>query len=160
MAERASKRRSVRQLAGRKRASIYYEPDTDDDFGEESNGERDFLPEPRRKKQKLDRRSKPQTRSHAQSRKNLPKSSRPGRPSRSARRKQPSKKTQVLGAPLKKKEKKVEGFTGPSDKKIPAWTSLPIEILRDIFIFAAQPIHEQTTTARFVPQAQTDKSSS
>ena len=150
MAQRDNKRRSARQLAGRKRASIYYEPDSDDDFGEDSDGEQDFLPELEqpRKRQKRDRRSKPQTRSAAQSRREWLRSS---RPKHSERKKHPP--TKRLGAPMKRKEKKEGGplgFKGPSDGRKPDWTSLPIEILRDIFIFASQPVHEQTTTARYV----------
>lgn len=35
-------------------------------------------------------------------------------------------------------------FSGPSDGRIPEWTSLPVEILRDIFIFASKSLSEQT----------------
>ena len=150
MLERRSTRRSVRQLADRKRASIYYEPDSnDDEFGEEDGGEQDIPAElePPRKRQKRDRRSKPQTRSAVQSRKSWLRS----KPKREEKKPAHAPR-KALGAPIKKKETKDWGpltFKGPSDHKTPDWTSLPIEILREIFYFASQPMHEQTTTARY-----------
>ena len=141
MADSANKRRSARQLAGRKRASIYYEPDSDDDFGEDSDAEYGALPETRHRSKKQ-RRSKPQTRSAAHSRRQK------GGPPRKSKpvTKKPGK-LRPIGAPIKKREKKAAGFDGPTDGKIPDWTSLPIELLRDIFVFAAHPMHEQTPTA-------------
>lgn len=140
MAANIPKRRSARQLVDRKRKSVYYEPDSDDDFGEHSDGDHDSLPETqhRRKRQ----RTKPQTRAAAQSLRE-----RLGRPRKPKSTKPKPKKLKPVGAPLKKREKKVVGFDGPTDGVIPDWRSLPLDILRDIFIFAAQPMHEQTTTA-------------
>lgn len=149
MSDRATKRRSARKLRERKH-SIYYEPESDEDLDvEESDGAQDFGAEPREpepepqrptKRRKVDRRAKPQTRSKA-------KRSRPesGKPRGPKKRKHPWSKQ--LATPFKQKEKKLK-FKGRSDGRIPAWTSLPIEILRDVFIFASRPIHEQTTTAR------------
>ena len=141
MAEGPTKRRSARQLAGRKRASIYYEPDSDDDFAERSEGDHDSLPETQRRRKR--QRTKRQTRSAAQ--KNV--RERAGRPRKSQATKKKSNSIRPIGAPLKKREKKAAGFDGPSDGKVPDWRTLPLDILRDIFIFAAQPMHEQTTTA-------------
>ena len=140
MATGVTKRRSARQLAGRKRSSIYYEPDSDDDFGDQSDGEHDSLPatQHRRKRQ----RRKPQTRSAAQSMRE-----RGGRPRITTSSKPKPKKLGPVGAPLKKREKRAVGFDGPTDGVVPDWRSLPLDILRDIFTFAAQPMHEQTRTA-------------
>ena len=153
MSGRASKRRSVRQLAGRKR-SVYFEPDTDDDFALERGSDEAVdihlqlepqQAQPLRKRKKFNRRpTKRETRSKTQNRSLSTK--------RSAR---PQKKNPIprVGTTLGKKRKhkglKQVGFTGPSDGRVPAWTSLPLDVLRDIFIFASQPRHEQTTTARF-----------
>jgi hypothetical protein len=147
MAARATKRRSARQLAERKH-SIYYEPDSDElDVGEsdEDDGEADFQPEPQRlaKKRKLDRRAKPRTRAAAESRR---RSANLGRLRKDRVEGGKQKKKIRLAAPLKAKTRKEMKYTGPSDGKTPDWTSLPIEILRDVFVFASQPMLEQTTT--------------
>lgn len=129
-----TKRRSTRQAATRKR-SIYLDPETDDDF--EADSEDDFQPEPQaevaqqepaRKKRKTAHR-KPQTRSKA------------------AKTKQTSlKRVLKIGKPLKPRSDIVKKtvFDGPSDHKIPRWTDLPIDILRQIFIYAATPFHDYT----------------
>ena len=135
MADAANKRRSARQLRDRKKASIYYEPDSDDDFGEESDAEYDALPDTQHRS-KRQRRSKPQTRSAVQSRRQ-----RAGRPAKSKPVAKKPGKLRPIGAPIKKKEKKAAGFDGPTDGKIPDWASLPIEVLRDILVYAAQPMH-------------------
>ena len=170
----ASKRRSTRQLAGRKR-SIYAEPDSEDDLidmEDASEGEDDYTPavdaaelsQPRssRKKRRVDyrsdgdhaqpaptqefkrqrrriaRRPKPQTRGKE---KRMPKIE---------RRRGPKKKkhgsSKAIAAVGKQSQSRV--FAGPSDGVVPPWTTLPLELLRDIFIFASQPTHEYTTTAR------------
>ncbi|KAF2168127.1 hypothetical protein M409DRAFT_65641 [Zasmidium cellare ATCC 36951] len=132
------KRRSTRQAAVRKR-SIYAEPDTDDDF--EVDSEADYEPEPDveetappPKKRKVTTRHKPQTRSRAKSK--------------------PANKTVrsvfKIGKPRKANSSKdvaasKKEFAGPSDHRIPKWASLPVDILRDIFIFASYPLHEGTT---------------
>lgn len=151
MAERASKRRSARQLAGRKR-SVYFEPDSDDAFemGSESEGEQDYRPPrdqspppaPRpAKKRKQNRSHKPKTRSSA---KRAPTVRHAGR------KKKAHPFHKIPATPRKVKERSVAAFSGPSDGVTPPWTTLPLEILRDVFIFASQPIHDQTTTATCV----------
>ncbi|EME86859.1 uncharacterized protein MYCFIDRAFT_131738 [Pseudocercospora fijiensis CIRAD86] len=129
----ATKRRSTRQSASRKR-SIYYEPDTDeDDFEASGRSEEDFAPdtevvqEPVPKKRKVTRKRKPQTRSKAAARTKqttLVRAFRIGK----ARRAQ--------SAPVKK------GFEGPSDGNIPNWKALPEEVLKQIFIYASLPVDE------------------
>lgn len=146
-----TKRRSARVLAERKR-SIYFEPASDDDFEKvDSEGEQDYRPERQpspgpsqlqrpRKKRKVDRRPKPETRAKEKRMQRFK--------GRSVGR--PTKKygvNWVPPTPSKKKDDITRGFSGPSDGKIPDWTRLPAEIWRDIFIFASQPIHEQTSVA-------------
>lgn len=132
-----TKRRSTRQAAVRKR-SMYAEPETDDEF--EMDDEADYEPErempsaPPPKKRKTTARHKPQTRSRAKS-KPANKSVRTTFKIGKARRANSSKDVAAS-----KKE-----FSGPSDHRIPNWTSLPVDLLRDIFIFASQPLHEPTT---------------
>lgn len=133
-----TKRRSTRQAAVRKR-SIYFEPETDDDF--EIDSEADYEPEPEQeafasppKKRKVAIRHKPQTRSRAKSKstnKTVRSVFKIGKP-----RKANSSKDVATS----RKE-----FTCPSDHRIPKWTTLPLDILRDIFIFASYPLHEPTT---------------
>lgn len=135
----STKRRSVRQQTTRKR-SIYVDPDTEDDFEIESEDE-DFRTEepvaaaaPPRKKRKTARHI-PQTRSKAKTKttrtvKSVFKIAKPRRPNSSKM------------APQEKKE-----FDGPSDHRIPDWTSLPVDILRDVFIYAAHPMHHQQPQA-------------
>ena len=148
-----SKRRSVRQrqLAGRKR-SMYYESEIEDEheFEAESAGEDDFRPQvgepgpsrPQRssKKRKLGRSNpKPQTRSKEKRQRSF---------ARADGESKKRKRTYTLFPPTPSKNREEKRrFSGPSDGKIPAWTSLPLEVLRDIFIFASQPLHEYTTTA-------------
>lgn len=142
MARLATTRRSGRQAATRKR-SKYVDPDTDDDF-QASDGEADYSPDPLHaaasaparestqgpatKKRKVSRKTqhRPQTRSKAAT----------------AR---PKTQTRIIGHARKPRtttaEKLEAGrYTGPSDGKIPEWTSLPLAILRDIFVFASQPM--------------------
>ncbi|CAK4032679.1 Hypothetical predicted protein [Lecanosticta acicola] len=136
MAAPGTKRRSTRQAASRKR-SIYVDPETDDEF--EAESEEEFRPveppAPPPKKRKVARttRHKPQTRSDA------------------AKSKQTVKSMFRVGKPRKPNSKttteKRQDFSGPTDNLIPQWTSLPVNILRDVFVFASQPIHEQTTEA-------------
>lgn len=149
-----SKRRSARVLAEKKR-SIYYDPSDDDFDAGDSEGEQDYRPERQpspgpsqpqrpRKKRKVERRAKPETRAKEKRRQRFKR-----QPSvRAAGR--PKKKygvNWIPPTPSKKKDDVTKAFTGPSDGRIPDWTRLPAEILRDIFIFASQPMHEQTTTA-------------
>lgn len=132
-----TKRRSTRQAASRKR-SIYLDPETDDDF--EADSEEEFQPEeppaPAPKKRKITKasRHKPQTRSKAAKSKQTVRSVfKVGKPRR------PNSKSES--------EEKKQSFSGPTDNRTPQWTSLPLSILRDVFVFASQPIHEQTTEA-------------
>lgn len=133
-------RRSKRQATTRKR-SLYQEVDTDDEL--EADSEADFEPQPRRpqpkespqpprKKQRTTKRvTKPQTRSTA------------------AKRKSKSPGKTVIGAARKGRKATGESadaqnkFTGPSDGRLPPWATLPVDILRDIFVFASQPLHER-----------------
>ena len=127
-----SKRRSVRQAVSRKR-SVYVDPDTDDDF--EANLDVEPPAEGPRpsssKRRKTKPRPKPTTRSRAKRRRPL-----------------------VLGQPRKANTKEIpvtkKEFSGPSDYRVPPWTSLPLNILRDIFVFASQPLHEETAESRYV----------
>ena len=154
-----SKRRSARVLAERKR-SIYYDPGSEDDFDEEgSDGAPDYrpgrehslepgptpaMPQRSRKKRKVERRPNPQTRAREQRMQRFKRQ--PGERPRG----RPKKKYGVNWIPPTPSKNNVDatkGFSGPSDGKIPEWTRLPAEIWRDIFIFASQPIHEQTTVA-------------
>lgn len=142
MARTISQRRPTRQAATAHKRSVYVEPETDDDFDAESDGEADFEPQqsqpPPRKRQKTAIRPKPNTRSRGSAKS----TDRPGAVRRVIT---------TVGKPRKPNShgeaNKGKIFTGPSDGKIPAWTSLPLDILREIFIYAAQPLHEQTTTA-------------
>lgn len=135
MAPGATKRRSNRQAATRKR-SKYVDPDTDDDF-ETSDAEADHSPDqlhhaqaeaqaPVPKRRKVTRKThRPQTRSKAAKAK-------------------PKTQTRIIGQTRKPRATAAEKadaakFKGPSDGKIPEWTSLPSAILRDIFVFASQP---------------------
>lgn len=132
-----TKRRSSRQMASRKR-SIYVDPETEDEF--EADTEEDYEPEeptapPPKKRKTVSRKPKPQTRRRV-------KSKPANKPLKSVFKVGKPRKPNSKAAPEKKKE-----FSGPSDNKIPDWTSLPVDILRDIFIFASHPIHEQTTEA-------------
>ncbi|GAB7365722.1 hypothetical protein MBLNU230_g7060t1 [Neophaeotheca triangularis] len=133
-------RRSKRQATTRKR-SLYQEVDTDDEL--EADSEDDFQPASRRerfqdspqpplKKQRTTKRvAKPQTRSVAAKTKSKP-----------ARR-------AAIGAPRRARKTPSEAadaqrkFTGPSDGRIPPWATLPVNIQRDIFVFASQPLHER-----------------
>ena len=140
-----TKRRSARQLAGRKR-SIYYESDTDDDgvellsdgYDDEPNtiAAAPPPPPPPQRSRKRIRKSRPNTRSSKQT---------------AAKAEKPKKRKQnpwnrPLGSYHKKRVASTVDNSIPSDGVKPAWSSLPVEILRDIFIFASQPIHEQTVT--------------
>nr|POE93038.1 hypothetical protein CFP56_64145 [Quercus suber] len=149
MASVANKRRSTRQAATRKR-SRYAEPDTDDSFDESEVGvEENYASRinstqatqiPARKKVKRTRKlhHKPQTRSRT-TETSKSKSTRSNRTT-----------IKSFGSVRKanvQHESSSKTFKGPSDNKSPRWTSLPIAILRDIFIYASQPLHEATITA-------------
>lgn len=141
-----SKRRSARQLAGRKR-SIYYESDSDDagvellsdDSSDEQIHARPVSPPPplpaaSRSRKRSKRNHKPVTRSHRPK----PKAA----PQQKSRQKA---RTRPFGTfPAKKSKGATVGVPIPSDGVQPDWGKLPVGILRDIFIFAAQPLHEQT----------------
>lgn len=130
MAPAATKRRSGRQAATRKR-SKYIDPETDDDF-EASEPEADNSPDPLQaaapapKKRKVARKThRPQTRSKAAKAK-------------------PKVQTRIIGKTRKPRttaaEKAEAGkYKGPSDGKIPDWSTLPLAILRDVFVFGSQP---------------------
>jgi hypothetical protein len=130
-----------------RKRSIYVDPDTDEDEFELSDD--DFQPEPRpapepvrapaatRQKTKA-RPSRPQTRS-----KSSVKSA-----------KERARRPKPIGAPRRRNHTvdaeeaaRKKTFQGPSDGQVPAWTSLPLEILRQIFIHASQPLQEQTRDA-------------
>ena len=153
-----NKRRSVRQLAGRKR-SVYYEPETEDDYDlniEEDAEDRGLQrkavsrtnasPKKKRKQKPGRTSTRSETHRRVQSRSAQ---SRPQPGERPQRRQRKRRFCELPVTPMKKEEEQA-GFSGSSDGVLPDWTSLPIEILRDIFVFASQPIHEQTTTARYV----------
>lgn len=141
-----TKRRSARQLAGRKR-SIYYESDSEDDgvelLSDGYDDEADAVhiapappSEPQRARKKA-KRSRPTTRSRSTKKQ-------PAKPKKFKRWEKGWSKP--LGSFKKKREPKVVQDSIPSDGVRPDWSSLPVEILRDIFIFASQPLHEQTVT--------------
>lgn len=136
----STKRRSARQLADRKH-SIYYDPSSDDLDVEDNEEFASGLQQPR-KRRRVTKPLKRQTRAAAaQVERKRSKSSKRKRSSK-------EKKRRLIGAPYKPKSvKKATRFAGPSDHVTPAWTTLPLEILRDVFIFASQPMQEQTTTA-------------
>ncbi|KAM0713585.1 hypothetical protein Q7P37_010547 [Cladosporium fusiforme] len=131
MAPAATKRRSGRQAATRKR-SKYVDPETDDDF-EASEPEADNSPDPLHiaapepKRRKVTRKAhRPQTRSKAA-------------------RAKPKTQTRIIGQARKPRTTPIEKaeagkFRGPSDGKIPDWTTLPLAILRDVFVFGSQPL--------------------
>ncbi|TKA83064.1 hypothetical protein B0A55_00920 [Friedmanniomyces simplex] len=141
MARAGTKRRSTRQAVSRiSKRSIYVDPDTDDDdFAVDVAGE--YAPEalapqsPPPKRQKTAPRTRHQTRS-----KSVGKGKAVAKPSLKGVGKK--RRLNTLGTPPAKKE-----FKGPSDGKIPDWASLPINVLRDIFVYASQPLHEQTRTS-------------
>ncbi|KAK0253058.1 hypothetical protein LTS09_011968 [Friedmanniomyces endolithicus] len=146
MAPTGTKRRSTRQAVSRNsKRSIYAEPETDEDeFDADVDGEEEYAPEPvaeepppRQQRRKPAPRTRHQTRS-----KGVGKSKAVAKPSLKGVGKK--RRWNTLSDPLAKGWKE---FKGPSDGKKPNWTSLPIDILRDIFVFASQPLHEQTRTA-------------
>ena len=125
-----TKRRSSRQTAIRRR-SVYLDPETDDDF--EAGSEDDYQPaesvevaqEPVLKKRKVSRR-RPQTRSKA-----------------AKTRQTTLKRVFKIGKARQPNEEPVKKvFSGPSDGKIPKWTSLPHAILKQIFTYAAGDIQK------------------
>lgn len=139
MAPVGSKRRSTRQAATRKR-SRYAEPDTDDDYDFEAEREvvsesklRTQAPVPKRLKLAVRSKPKPQTRSRTSG----------GSKHKSTRSSRTTIKSfgRVRKANVDTTSSK-KGFTGPSDHKVPDWTSLPIDILRDIFVYAMRSVHE------------------
>ena len=132
MASTGAKRRSVRQAATRKR-SLYAEPDTDDDFEYDSDSppdqqDLDTVPQPppaKRQRTATTRPKRPHTRS-------------------SRRTTAPPSQALVKGIARPKKpnshrDLKPRSFSGVSDGVVPAWDSLPISILRDIFTYASMP---------------------
>lgn len=133
----ASQRRSTRQAheraANRKRPlrSQYIEPDTDDDLEAESEDEEEEAepaPQRSRKRRRVARQPKPQTRSKtkvATKRKII----NVGRPRKARKQHDPDAKNTV------------KQYTGPTDGRIPAWTSLPIDILLSVFEYASQPLY-------------------
>jgi hypothetical protein len=145
MARAATTRRSGRQAATRKR-SLYVDPDTDDDF-QASDGEAAYSPDPLHAAAPTPTRAP--TRASAQGpvtkkRKVTRKTQRPQTRSKAATAR-PKTQTRIVGHARKPRttttEKLEAGkYTGPSDGKIPEWTSLPLAILRDIFVFASQPL--------------------
>ena len=153
MAAAGMKRRSVRQAVTRKR-SVYAEPDTDDDFDyHEDEGEPEPEPtiaqpppHPSRKRQRRNvKQTRPRTRPQTRSSKNTTsKSSR----SRVAVAKTVAKAVGKRRKPSSQEETTKREFSGPSDNVIPAWTSLPVEILRMVFDYASMPRHEPPATAR------------
>ncbi|KAK5132498.1 hypothetical protein LTR08_009044 [Meristemomyces frigidus] len=139
-----TKRRSVRQAATRKR-SVYVDPDTDeddfeaaaddaDDSADDSAGADEAAHPPPPKRRKLAPRTRHVTRS-----KSVGKSGKAG--AKAGLKGVGRRRKWNTDTPLETPSK---GFTGPTDGHVPAWTSLPLEILRDIFLYAAQPMHEQT----------------
>ena len=145
MARAVTTRRSGRQAATRKR-SLYYDPDTDDDF-QASDGEADYSPDPLHAAAPAPTRAP--ARASAQGpatkkRKTSRKTHRPQTRSKAATAR-PKTQTRIIGHARKPRttttEKlEAEKYTGPSDGKIPEWTSLPLAILCDIFVFASQPM--------------------
>lgn len=142
MASPATKRRSIRQAASRKRArSIYVDPETDDDFeslsGEE-DGEADFVlgpdsgPSPPKKRKLGGPRRRPHTRSKS-------KTQAKSKPRKKVKLDAIAKPRKQRGESARQKADAAR-FKGPSDGVIPAWTSLPAAILREIFIVASQPL--------------------
>ncbi|KAK5688063.1 hypothetical protein LTS10_000041 [Elasticomyces elasticus] len=139
----ATKRRSTRQaITRRTKRSPYVDPDTSEDelaYDLEPSlpaGEEDYAPEaptitePSRKRQKTAPRTRHQTRSKS--------ISKPAATRKVGAKRRPN----TLHTPPSPKT-----FKGASDGRVPDWTSLPIDILRDIFIYASHPIHEQTRTS-------------
>jgi hypothetical protein len=142
----ATKRRSGRQAASRKR-SKYVEPDTDDDFDADEasdDGEADYVPDPHHaaassvsapapKKRKVTRKThRPQTRSKATKTK-------------------PKSQTRIIGHTRKPRTatpEKVEPgtFKGPSNNITPDWAGLPVGILQDIFVFGSQPLDSDSVS--------------
>ncbi|KAK0891709.1 hypothetical protein LTR02_013861 [Friedmanniomyces endolithicus] len=146
MAPTGTKRRSTRQAVSRNsKRSIYAEPETDEDeFDVDVDGEEEYAPEPiaeepppRQQRRKPAPRTRHQTRS-----KSVGKSKAVAKPRLKGIGKK--RRCNTLSDPLAKGWKE---FKGPSDGRIPKWTSLPIDILREVFVFASQPLHEQTRTA-------------
>ena len=137
MASVTTKRRSGRQAATRKR-SKYVDPESEDDFMMDDEAE--YLPEavatapvpaPAPKRRKVSRKThRPQTRSKAAKSKT---------------------QTRIIGQSRKPRTAVADNveagkFKGPSDGKIPDWTSLPLAILRDVFTFASQPLDSDSAS--------------
>ena len=133
------KRRSARH---HRKRSLYYEPETDEedvellgqlDSDDDTAWGIDSFPARRAPKRLKtgERKVKPKTRSQSHK---AAASRNKGKVTAAKKR-----RTRELGTAPGKKEKKDVGFVGPSDGIIPAWTSLPLAILRDIFVFASQP---------------------
>lgn len=146
MAPGVAKRRSGRQAATRKR-SKYVDPDTDDDFeaDEASDGEADYSPDPLHAAG-----SAPASAPAPKRRKVSRKAHRPQTRSKAAKTKSKTQ-TRIIGQSRKPRttvaEKLEAGkFKGPSDGKIPDWTSLPLAILRDVFVFASQPLDSDSAS--------------
>ncbi|KAK5172538.1 uncharacterized protein LTR77_002658 [Saxophila tyrrhenica] len=144
MSAKGTKRRSARQVAERKQSrSIYYEPSSDEDEVASDDGDHAAeLEEPAPKRRKT-RPTRPTTRAAAQNKRETHK---PRRTKNKVQDRKKQSSSRKLGAPLKPKIKKEPKYTGPSDNRIPDWTSLPIDILRDVFTFALNSTHDQTTS--------------
>ncbi|KAK4550842.1 hypothetical protein LTR36_000422 [Oleoguttula mirabilis] len=141
MAPAGTKRRSVRQATTRRHErSVYVDPESDeDDFEAEAEAEDDFEPEqeaahaPPQKRRRVAPKTKHITRS------------------KSVSKSKAGVKLTLKGVGKRRRWNKAlvatprKDFNGPTDGKIPAWTSLPLEILRDIFIYASRPLHDSTS---------------
>lgn len=143
MAPAATKRRSHRQAATRKR-SKYVDPDTDDDF-ETSDAEADYSPDPLHVADEA-----PAAAPAPKRRKVARKTHRPQTRSKAAKSK-PRAQTRIIGQTRKPRatasdKAEARKFKGPSDGKIPDWTSLPLSILRDVFVFASQPLDSDSVS--------------
>jgi hypothetical protein len=114
------------------RQSIYTEPNTDDEF--EANDEASQRRPARRTPSSMNRarrvsetsktstKARPRERRHGRSRNSTARGVQPlGRPRRVNSQALPEQKSRT--------------FSGLSDNKIPPWASLPVEILKDIFVF-------------------------
>ncbi|KAK5122869.1 hypothetical protein LTR85_003784 [Meristemomyces frigidus] len=138
MAPAGTKRRSVRQAATRKR-SVYVDPDTDDEDFDDVEGEEDFEPVEAQPPPQKRQRTVPRTR-HITRSKSVNRGKAGAKLTLKGVGKRRKWNTALVATPKKE-------YKGPTDGKIPAWTSLPLEILRDIFIYASQPLHERSRAA-------------
>ncbi|QIX02416.1 hypothetical protein AMS68_007933 [Peltaster fructicola] len=144
----ASKRRSTRQMASRKR-SQYIDPETEDelmtpseyDSDVELPRELDDSPRPSKRQRTVTPRPQRNTQSKSTA-KGKAKAARP-------QRRREKVKIVVVGRPKRARAKDAaehRSFAGPSDGVIPAWTTLPADVLRDIFFFGSQPLTRDNVT--------------